>query len=134
MYKVLTDDRQETWENLKKAYPGAALLIVSNTAGSSDDKDFINAKILEKNTGVPVLRHRVKKPGCKDEIFDYFRKKNLVESPAEIAVIGDRLFTDIMMANMMGAYGVWLKDGVKPSNSPLCKFERLLFDYLTPGN
>jgi ribonucleotide monophosphatase NagD (HAD superfamily) len=27
-------------------------------------------------------------------------------------VVGDRLFTDIMMANMIGAWSVWVKDGV----------------------
>jgi phosphatidylglycerophosphatase GEP4 len=26
--------------------------------------------------------------------------------------VGDRLSTDIMMANMMGSYGVWVRDGV----------------------
>ena len=27
-------------------------------------------------------------------------------------MIGDRLFTDVMMANMMGAWSIWIKDGV----------------------
>jgi phosphatidylglycerophosphatase GEP4 len=35
-----------------------------------------------------------------------------VTSPSQIAVVGDRLSTDIMMANMMGSYGVWVRDGV----------------------
>ena len=33
-------------------------------------------------------------------------------NPNQIAVIGDRLFTDVMMANMMGAWSIWVKDGV----------------------
>ena len=35
-----------------------------------------------------------------------------VTSPSQIAVVGDRLFTDVMMANMMGSYGFWIRDGV----------------------
>lgn len=61
-----------------------------------------------------MLRHSTKKPGCRDEIFNYFRRAPElgVTRPDQIAVIGDRLFTDIMMANLMGSYGIWIKDGV----------------------
>jgi len=46
--------------------------------------------------------------------MEYFRKnpESGVTSPSQIAVVGDRLFTDVMMANMMGSYGFWIKDGV----------------------
>lgn len=37
-----------------------------------------------------------------------------VTRPDQIAVVGDRLTTDVMMANLMGSYGVWIKDGVVP--------------------
>lgn len=38
-----------------------------------------------------------------------------VTRPDQIAIVGDRLSTDIMMANMMGSYGFWIKDGaVRP--------------------
>lgn len=111
------------WQLLKKTYPGRALLIVSNSAGSSDDKNYEEAKILEQNTGVHVLRHSTKKPGCADEIIKYFREHNIIQQENEIAVVGDRLFTDIMMANMMNAFGIWIKDGVKPANNILNKVE-----------
>lgn len=35
-----------------------------------------------------------------------------VTDASQVAIVGDRLFTDIMMANMMGSYGFWIKDGV----------------------
>lgn len=35
-----------------------------------------------------------------------------VTHPSQVAIVGDRLFTDIMMANMMGSYGFWIRDGV----------------------
>ena len=33
-------------------------------------------------------------------------------SPSQIAIVGDRLFTDVMMANLMGSHGFWVKDGI----------------------
>jgi predicted HAD superfamily phosphohydrolase YqeG len=46
--------------------------------------------------------------------MDYFRKHPDagVTSPSQIAVVGDRLFTDVMMANLMGSYGFWVRDGI----------------------
>lgn len=114
------------WEKLKKHYPGKALLIVSNTAGSKDDPDLKDARIIETNTGVHVLTHSVKKPGCYADIFKYFHDRQIVGRPEEIAVIGDRLFTDVMMANLMNSCSIWLKYGVRKSKNPLMIFERFM--------
>ena len=72
------------------------------------------AAILESNTGVKVLQHSTKKPGCKEEVLLYFKQHpdSGVTSPSQIAVVGDRLFTDVMMANLMGGYGFWIRDGI----------------------
>ena len=105
---------QDKFAELRKAYPGSRLLIVSNSAGTSSDPGGKEADLLESNTGVKVLRHSTKKPGCRTEIFHYFRNSPElgVTRPEQIAVVGDRLFTDVMMANMMGSYGIWIKEGV----------------------
>lgn len=90
---------------------------MSNTAGAlSYDSKRKLASALETATGVNVLSHQTKKPGCGPEIMEYFRQhpETGVTSPSQIAVVGDRLSTDIMLANMMGSYGVWVKDGVVP--------------------
>lgn len=108
---------QERFEALREAYPGRRLLIVSNTAGAlTHDTKGELASALEKATGVTVLPHKTKKPGCGAEIMDYFKKhpETGVTSPNQIAVVGDRLSTDMMLANMMGSYGIWIKDGVVP--------------------
>ena len=102
---------------MRQAYPGSKLLIVSNTAGTASDVGFKQGALLEANTGVKVLQHSTKKPGCKDEVMAYFRAHpdSGVTRPDQIAIVGDRLSTDIMMANMMGSYGFWIKDGaVRP--------------------
>ena len=99
---------------LRAAYPGAKLLIVSNSSGTGSDPGHLEAERLERETGVTVLRHSTKKPGCGEEIMDFFRKNgdSGVESPAQVAVVGDRLFTDVMLGNLMGGWTVWVRDGV----------------------
>lgn len=37
----------------------------------------------------------------------------------QIAIVGDRLFTDVMMANLMGSWAVWIQDGVVPTRNPV---------------
>lgn len=104
----------EKFAQLRQAYPGSRLLIVSNSAGTSSDPNGAEADILERNTGVQVLRHSTKKPGCHPEIMAHFRNApdSGVTCASQVAVVGDRLFTDVMMANMMGSYGVWVREGV----------------------
>jgi phosphatidylglycerophosphatase GEP4 len=48
------------------------------------------------------------------EIFNHFlnSKDTGVTSPDQIAIVGDRLFTDVMMANLMGSWSIWLNHGV----------------------
>ncbi|ORY19579.1 mitochondrial PGP phosphatase [Clohesyomyces aquaticus] len=97
------------FQELRRAYPGSKLLIVSNTAGTSSDKDLAEAALVEKNTGVKVLVHTTKKPGCASEVLKHFTSSpsSTVTHPSQIAIVGDRLFTDVMMANLMGSYGIW---------------------------
>lgn len=90
---------------------------MSNTAGAlSLDASGELAAAVQKSTGITVLPHSDKKPGCGSEIMEYFRKypETGVTRPDQIAVVGDRLTTDILMANMMGSYAVWVKDGIVP--------------------
>ncbi|KAJ0117200.1 hypothetical protein J7T55_003617 [Diaporthe amygdali] len=126
---------QERFEALKAAYPGRRILIVSNTAGAlSYDTKAQMASELQKTTGVTVLSHRVKKPGCGSEIMEYFHKhpETGVSSPSQVAIVGDRLFTDMMLANTMGSYGLWIKDGVVPlqQKSIFSRMEQKLGPYL----
>ncbi len=90
---------------------------MSNTAGAlSHDRNQALAQTVEAGTGVAVLRHQTKKPGCGDEILAYFRAhpETGVTSAQHIAVVGDRLTTDMMLANSMGSWGLWVRDGVVP--------------------
>lgn len=106
---------------------------MSNSAGTNDDKNHAQAIKIEQETGVKVLRHSTKKPGCHEEIMEYFYKHKVVQNLLEVAVVGDRLFTDMLMANMMGSYGIWVTEGVQKNNSLICKLEYQLYDYLSPA-
>ncbi|KAI0852286.1 HAD-superfamily phosphatase [Daldinia vernicosa] len=125
----------ERFQKLQKEYPGHRLLIVSNTAGASTyDPDGRLAKEVEATTGIPVLSHSVKKPGCGADILAHFKAHPEVgvTHPSQIAIVGDRLMTDIMLANKMGSWGLWIKDGVKPleKKSIYAKMEQRLWPYL----
>lgn len=116
----------DAWARLRKAYPAEHILIVSNSAGTNDDVEYLQAQKLEKDTGVTVLRHPTKKPGCHAEILAYFAEQGINRAD-EIAVVGDRLLTDILMANIMGAWGVWLSEGVELSNKVFPRAERYIY-------
>lgn len=42
----------------------------------------------------------------------WFQEREVIRSADEIAVVGDRLGTDVLMAGMMGSWSVWCKEGV----------------------
>uniref|UniRef100_A0A8H7KBX3 Phosphatidylglycerophosphatase GEP4, mitochondrial n=1 Tax=Bionectria ochroleuca TaxID=29856 RepID=A0A8H7KBX3_BIOOC len=129
------NQNEDKFEALQSAYPGRRLLIVSNTAGAQSwDPKLKLAVEVEKNTGVSVLSHSVKKPGCGREIMEYFEQhpETGVTHPSQIAVVGDRLTTDMMLANMMGGWGFWIRDGVIPlkKKSFFSRIERPLSAFL----
>jgi len=54
------------------------------------------------------------KPGCHPQILSHLIScpDSGVTHASQIAIVGDRLFTDVMMANMMGSHAIWVRDGV----------------------
>lgn len=102
---------------------------MSNSSGTlSKDPTGVAADQLERNTGVKVLRHTHMKPACEQEILDYFGGR--VTSPSQIAVIGDRLFTDVVMANRMGARAIWIREGVVPDRGIVTRVEYAVSKFL----
>lgn len=103
-------------EQLKTHYGASNLLIVSNTAGlASKDPEGKDAAQLERTTGIPVLLHEARKPGvaCGHAALQHFRARGIELRPDQVVVVGDRLFTDVVMAKGMGAWSVWVKEGVQ---------------------
>lgn len=93
-------------EQAKTIFPGG-VAILSNSVGSSDDDGYSMAIHNEATMGIPVIRHRIKKPGCLKEVIDHFEQsmKRRI-TPNQICVVGDRLLTDVVFANMYGMTSV----------------------------
>ncbi|KAL4932688.1 phosphatidylglycerophosphatase [Aspergillus undulatus] len=102
-----------------------SILIVSNRAGSHPRYEPEAVEIEERLAGlkIPVFRLPApkegevgvgveKKPFCGKEVLEWFRERGVVQRADEIAVVGDRLGTDVLMAKEMGAWSVWCRDGV----------------------
>lgn len=67
------------------------------------------AESVSHNLGVPVLRHSSMKPSHRTiaAIQRYFNSiPSPVSDPVQLIVIGDRLLTDIVLANRLGAYSI----------------------------
>lgn len=93
-------------------------MVVSNSAGTLSDYEGKEAKLLEQATGVKVFKHSTKKPGCGLDIFNYLQSipEIGVKYASQIAVVGDRLLIDVVMASTMGSWSIWIRDGVVENN------------------
>ncbi|KAI5287681.1 hypothetical protein KEM52_001470 [Ascosphaera acerosa] len=104
------------------------VLLVSNTVGAAERYEA-GAREMERalaHLRIPVFRaargttitttdetpSATKKPLNHAAVVAYLRAKGAIDSPAQIAVVGDRLATDVLMASMAGAWSVWVRDGV----------------------
>ncbi|KAI9666831.1 MAG: hypothetical protein M1829_005634 [Trizodia sp. TS-e1964] len=109
----------KTLDALRALTPPPELLIVSNSAGSAADAPaFKQAAALEESTGIRVLRHGGKKPGCAAAVMAALGSGVRRE---QVLVVGDRLGTDVLMANLMGARAVWVREGVVPDRGLIKK-------------
>ena len=93
---------KEKWEECKKIFGKERMVIVSNSAGSEDD--YHQASQIESTLGVPVLRHSSgkKKPEGGEDLINHFH----MNSGEKIVFVGDRILTDIVYANSIGAYSI----------------------------
>jgi len=92
-------------EDAAKAFGGSKnLAIISNSAGSSDDKDFAELAAIENSMGLSVIKHRYKKPNVHKEIMDHF---HCIEEE-KVAIVGDRIFADIVMGNRFGFLTIYV--------------------------
>eukprot|EP00123_Amoebidium_parasiticum_P022757 comp9427_c0_seq1/m.4479 comp9427_c0_seq1/g.4479 ORF comp9427_c0_seq1/g.4479 comp9427_c0_seq1/m.4479 type:complete len:207 (-) comp9427_c0_seq1:105-725(-) len=76
---------------------GNNVAIVSNSAGSKDDTNMIEAEKLEGALGVQVIRHGKKKPEGGNELLS-----QLGLPSSSVVFVGDRLLTDVVFGNMNG--------------------------------
>ncbi|KAG8896912.1 hypothetical protein FRB99_008579 [Tulasnella sp. 403] len=127
----LVPQLKEAWTECKQVFGPENILIVSNSAGTRSDPGLVQAESVSHHLGVSVLAHTTKKPGCIEPIkrhfaslpnpilLDVVNPRNASQSTGKIIVVGDRLMTDVLMANRMGhsamaiwTNGLWVKEAM----------------------
>ncbi|EPZ32732.1 HAD-superfamily phosphatase [Rozella allomycis CSF55] len=120
---------KNAWEECQQVFKDK-IAILSNSAGSMDDIGYKAASAAERSLKVPVIRHRLKKPDNGILIIRHFQVP-----PQKIVVVGDRLFTDILMGNMDEMLTIHTQPltakGEELSIRYMRKFENTLLQYIT---
>ncbi|KAF9460729.1 mitochondrial PGP phosphatase-domain-containing protein [Collybia nuda] len=100
---VIVPEIQDAWDICRKTFGEGNILIVSNSAGTRMDPGGIQSESVTHNTGAPVLRHKSMKPAysCISAIRGYFSSLRFPIEDRELIIVGDRIFTDVVMANRM---------------------------------
>ena len=97
-----------------------SILIVSNRAGAKPEYDG-EVEIIERELGLPVLHHKgekQRKPVIAQMVLEHFSKHGVTDKADEIAVVGDRIITDVCMARLMGSWSVYVTEGWKDPENP----------------
>jgi len=100
---VIVPQIQEAWDQCLEVFGKGNVLIVSNSAGTLADPGAIQCESVTYHTRAPVLRHRSLKPAysCINMIRRYFSSLTPPVQDEALIVVGDRVFTDVVMANRM---------------------------------
>ena len=133
--KFANQEIKEKISEFKKVFGVGNIAILSNSAGSRDDKDFKEAREIEENTGMMVIKHQFKKPKVYKEILETFGNKR--ESPIsnkEICVIGDRLLVDVIMGREYGFFTILVQPITKTKDNFIVKILRKFENLLVPHN
>ncbi|KAG1758356.1 HAD phosphatase [Suillus occidentalis] len=145
---TLVPELEDAWRECREAFGEGNVIIVSNSAGTKFDAGGIQAESVSHHISVPVLRHDTLKPGysCIASTRAYFSSLRVPILDDELIVVGDRIFTDVVMANRMrsgftsslscapgqarigGPLAIWT-DGVWQKESTMMRWtERRLLD------
>ncbi|KAF8942423.1 hypothetical protein BGZ47_006488 [Haplosporangium gracile] len=98
---------KDAWRKCRDVYKDQ-VVIVSNSAGTPDDKDSQQAQAIEQALQVNVLRHQEKKPSGGQELLNHF---NEIKAK-RIAFVGDRALTDVVFGNNYGMLTILTRDVV----------------------
>ncbi|KAF9075653.1 mitochondrial PGP phosphatase-domain-containing protein [Rhodocollybia butyracea] len=95
---TLVPEIEAAWKECRQVFGADHILVVSNSAGTSLDAGGIQGESVRHHLGVPVLFHTSMKPAysCVKQIQSFFRSIHVKDH--ELIVVGDRLFTDIVLA------------------------------------
>ncbi|KAF5355060.1 hypothetical protein D9756_005514 [Leucocoprinus leucothites] len=100
---TLVPELETAWAECRKTFGESNVIIVSNSAGTHTDPGGIQSESVSHHLQVPVLNHKTFKPGypCINSIRAYFSSLRRPILDDELIIVGDRIFTDVVMANRM---------------------------------
>ncbi|EKM81170.1 hypothetical protein AGABI1DRAFT_72020 [Agaricus bisporus var. burnettii JB137-S8] len=100
---TLVPELESAWTECHKTFGKGNVIIVSNSAGTHTDPGGIQSESVSHHLQVPVLYHKSFKPSysCIKSIRSYFSTLPRPISDDELIIIGDRIFTDIVLSNRM---------------------------------
>ncbi|KIY65307.1 HAD-superfamily phosphatase [Cylindrobasidium torrendii FP15055 ss-10] len=105
----LIPELQEAWTECRKVFGKGNVIVVSNSAGTQLDGGGIQAESVSYHLKVPVLNHNSFKPSysCIQTIRHYFASLPNPIPDEQLVIVGDRLFTDMVVANRMRTWKGW---------------------------
>ncbi|KAF8918174.1 mitochondrial PGP phosphatase-domain-containing protein [Mucidula mucida] len=123
----LVPELNDAWKECKQVFGKQNVLVVSNSAGTHLDGGGIQAESVSYHLGVPVLMHTSMKPSysCIKSIRQYYSSLQVPVRDDQLLIVGDRLFTDITLANRMRSWHGWrqflrlTKNDPTPTQGPL---------------
>lgn len=125
---------QDAMRQCVEVFGRDGLVVFSNSAGSSDDPGHEEARRIEHSLGLPVLRHAHKKPRGFDSVMEHFAAVQRrggdappagpVTSPSQLAMVGDRFFTDILFGNLHGMLTIHTSCLTTSGDTPVVKAVR----------
>ncbi|KAI0300468.1 mitochondrial PGP phosphatase-domain-containing protein [Multifurca ochricompacta] len=90
---------EDAWSAALRVFGPSHVLIVSNSAGTRDDPAQLQAESVARHLHAPVLLHAALKPSYSCAIAALSALPDL--APHEIIVVGDRVFTDVVLAHRL---------------------------------
>ncbi|KAH9177566.1 HAD phosphatase [Lactarius sanguifluus] len=95
----LVPQLEAAWSTALRVFGSSHVLIVSNSAGTSDDPAQLQAESVAYHLRAPVLLHAALKPSYACATAALSALPDL--APHEIVVVGDRVFTDVVLAHRL---------------------------------
>jgi len=111
---------------VKDEFGPGCVAILSNSVGSCDDVGYLCAAETEKNMNLAVIRHVHKKPACLDEVLAHFSTHAPDLLPEQICVVGDRVLTDVLFANLNGMHAILVAPISVRQDHPIAAIIRIL--------
>ncbi|KAI9465920.1 mitochondrial PGP phosphatase-domain-containing protein, partial [Lactarius psammicola] len=95
----LVPQLEAAWSTALRVFGPSHVLVVSNSAGTCDDPAQLQAESVAYHLRAPVLLHAALKPSYACATAALSALPDL--APHEIVVVGDRVFTDVVLAHRL---------------------------------